>query len=166
MESLWPNFDRPVVEENNTINILRAQARAIKNQTKNAINATFSRMNYKQNPVNAMKSFSSFLTGLSSPMYEEVLDDELADKEDINILYKQTTYKFELYNSEYRFRLFIFHYREMFPVSLDVDEGILEDIEYKNNSPILSNDELTNVIKEIFNSRKVYSVVSRMLLKD
>lgn len=146
--------------------ILRLQARAIKNQTKGVINATFSKMNYRPGPTNTVATIEKIFTGLASIKYEEVLEEELATKKDINTLYTDTEYKFEIFNSEYRFRLFILHYKEMFPVSLDIDEGILEDIEYKNMSPISSNDELVSIVREIFNSSKVYSVISRMLLKE
>lgn len=166
MESLWPNFEEPIVEKNNTLEILRAQARAIKTQTKGAICATFSKMNYKAGPTNGIKVMDTLLQAMSSPEYEEVLEDDLKDKKDINILYKNAKYKFEIFNNEYRFRLFIVHYREMFPVTIDVDEGILPDIEYKNLSPVLSNSELESIIKDIFRSNKVYSVVSRMLQKE
>ena len=53
----------------------------------------------------------------------------------------------------------------MFPISLEVDEGITEDIQYKNGSPVSSNDELKTVLREIFSSYKVHSVVSKMLQK-
>ena len=56
MESLWPKFDDCEVEDNNSIQILRAQASALRNETKNAVNATFSKMTYKAGPTSAIKS--------------------------------------------------------------------------------------------------------------
>ena len=53
----------------------------------------------------------------------------------------------------------------MFPISLEIDEGIIEDIQYKNGSPVSSNDELKAILREIFSSYKVHSVVSKMLQK-
>ena len=163
MDSLWPEFDNHIIEQNDAIQILRSQARAIKTQTKGIVNATFSKMNYKSGPTNALKSISQVIADMSSPCYEEVLDEELVDKSDVNLLYAITKYKFELYNTEYRFRLFILNYREMFPISLEVDGGVLEDIPYKNGEHISSNEELKNVLTDIFCSSKVRSVVTKML---
>ena len=163
MESLWPKFEVYEIEKNDSIQILREQARAIKNETNGIVHATFSKMNYKEGLTSAAKTLSQMAYALSTSCYEEVLDEELSGKTDVNALYKITKYKFELYNSEYRFRLFVLNYREMFPISLVVDEGILEDIQYKNDSPLSSNDDLKDVLRDIFSSYKVCSVVSKML---
>lgn len=166
MESLWPKFEEQNVEQNNTIQILRTQAKAIKDQTKGVVNATFSKMTYKPGPTSAIEAIGRMVSSMSSPVYEEVLDEELADKTDVNTLYHITKYKFELYNSEYRFRLFVLNYCEMFPLTLTVDEGILEDIAYKNEAPIMSNADLENVLRDIFSSFKVCTVISKMLYKS
>ena len=163
MESLWPKFEKKIINENNSIQILRAQARAIKSETNGIVNATFSKLNYKPGPANAIKTISQMVSSMSSPLYEEILDDELVDKVDVNSLYEITKYKFEIYNAEYRFRLFVLNYSKMFPISLSVDGGILNDVEYKNCAPISSNDELVEAIKDIFSSNKVISVVTKML---
>jgi hypothetical protein len=165
MESLWPKFEEQELEQNDSIQILRDQARAIKSETNGVVRATFSKMNYKAGPTSALKTLGQVVSAMSSPFYEEVLEEELADKTDVNALYLITKYKFELYNDEYRFRLFVLNHREMFPISLEVDEGICEDIQYKNGSPISGNDELKTVLREIFSSYKVHSVVSKMLQK-
>lgn len=163
MESLWPEFEEQVIEQNDAIGILRAQARAIKNQTGGIVNATFSKMSYKPGPTNALKALGQAMSSMSAPVYEEVLDKELADKKDVNTLYKKVKYKFELYNDDYRFRLFVLNYSEMFPISLEVDEGVLEDIQYKNNSPIANNKELKEALTDIFSSNKVRTVITKML---
>lgn len=163
MESLWPKFEDQVLEENNSIQILRDQAKAIKTETNGIVHATFSKMNYKTGATDGIKILGQIASALSSTPGEELLDKELVGKADVNSLFKITKYKFELYNTEYRFRLFVLNYSEMFPISLDVDGGILEDTQYKNGSPLSSNDELKNALKEIFSSNKVRSVVSKML---
>lgn len=163
MNSLWPDFEDQTNEQNESLQILKIQAREIKSKTKGVVNATFSKMNYKQGPTSGLAALGQTLSALSSPCYEEVLDEELANKTDINDLYKITNYKFELYNDEYRFRLFVLNYSVMFPISLEIDEGILESVHYKNGSPISSNSELEDLLKEIFSSNKVYAVVTKML---
>ena len=163
MESLWPKFEIQNIEQNDSIQILREQARVIKSETKGVVHATFSKMNYKPGPTNAIKAISQAVSAMSSPFYEELLEEELADNKDVNSLFQVTKYKFELFNSEYRFRLFVLNHRELFPISLEVDEGILEDTQYRNGAPILSNDDLKTVLRDIFASFKVRSVVSKML---
>ena len=165
MESLWPKFEDEVLEENNSIQILRDQAKAIKTETNGIVHATFSKMNYKSGATDVVKTIGQIASAISSTSGEELLDKELAGKVDVNALFKKTRYKFEIYNTEYRFRLFVLNYSEMFPISLDVDGGILEDTQYKNCYPLSSNDELKDTLKEIFSSNKVRSVVSKMLQK-
>lgn len=165
MESLWPDFEDQDVEQNNSLQILRTQAREIKKKTNGKVNATFSKMEYIPGPTSRISAVGKALSALSSPTYEEILDEELANKVDVNTLYTRTDYKFELYNDEYRFRLFVLHYQEMFPVALRVDGGVLEDIQYKNESPLSSNYELENTLREIFSSNKVRAVVAKMLQK-
>ena len=98
MESLWPIFKEP--EHNDSIQILRDQARAIKSETNGVVRATFSKMNYKIDPTSVLQSLSQVVSGASSPLDEDVLEEELADKKDVNDLYMITKYKFELYNDE------------------------------------------------------------------
>lgn len=163
MESLWPKFGEDSVEENNSIPLLRAQARAIKNETNGIVSATFSKIQYKSGPTASIVSLGQMVSSMSSPFYEETLDDELMNKKDINDLYEITKYKFELFNNDYRFRLFVLNYSVFFPISLDVDSGILGDIQYINNSPIFSNNELEDTLRSIFSSNKVRTVISKML---
>lgn len=163
MENLWPDFVGEILEKNDSIEILRHQARAINKSTGDKVKATFSKMEYKKSPMGAVAQLGMAMQAASGWKYEEILDDELQDKENINKLFKSVKYKFEIYNDEYRFRMFVLNYSELFPVFLEVDEGILDDINYDNGSEINSNDELKSVIRDIFASKKVKTVISRMM---
>ncbi|MBQ7184305.1 MAG: hypothetical protein IJR97_09990 [Clostridia bacterium] len=165
MNSLWPNFEDHEIEQNNSIEILRMQAREIKKLTKGVVNATFSKIEYKSGPTAAIEQLNHIVEKMASTTYEEVLEDELSEKINVNELYRKTEYKFELFNSKFRFRLFVLNYSKMFPISMIVDEGISEDILYKNNAPIYSNDGLEEVLREVFSSSKVKNVISVMLQK-
>lgn len=165
MENLWPSFDEETIESNEAIQILREQARIIQSSTKSKVRATFSKMSYKAGPLSAVEQLGRVVTAMSSPVYEEILDEELKEKTDVNTLFYTTQYKFEIYNDEYRFRLFVLNNSEMFPITLDVDGGILEDIGYQNKSRIESNEELKSILKDIFSCRKVQKVVAKMLAK-
>lgn len=161
MEDLWPTIDNYPVEKNDSINILREQARAIEAKTKKRIKATFSlikRLKIEQPLIKSIKAMEQ----LSRELYEDT-DDDLFERKDANDLFVKKYYRFEIFNEEYRFRLFVFHYSELYPVEIDVDEGILQEITYQNLSHINSNDELCNVLKEIFSCKKVMTIISRML---
>lgn len=163
MENLWPIFNEEQAEPNEAVTILREQARYIQNNTQNKIRATFSKVTYKKStPLNAVEYFGKAMTAIPS-INEEELEEELQGKENVNKLFEKIQYKFELFNDEYRFRLFILNNSELFPVTLEVDGGILENISYQNKGEIGSNDELKSILKEIFSSPKVRRVVLRML---
>lgn len=165
MENLWPSFNEEQIEINEAVKILREQARYIQNDTKSKIRATFSKVSYKKSgPLYAVEQVGQVMLTMP-PAYEEVLEEELQGKENVNNLFATTKYKFELFNDEYRFRLFVLNNRELFPVTLEVDGGILEDISYQNKGEIGSNDDLKSILREIFSSPKVRRVVSRMLAK-
>lgn len=163
MENLWPDFKEIPIEKNETISILREQAKAIKAATGNKICGTFSKMSYKAVPVDSVGIIGEMITSLSLPYREELLDAELANKKDANALYNKEKYKFEIYNEEYRFRLFVVNYCELFPITLEVDNGILNEIKYSNNTAINSNDELKHIIRDIFACKKVNTVISKMI---
>ena len=163
MRDLWPDFVNSSIEANNSIEILRNQAREISKKTGKAVKATFSKLEYKQGPLAASVAMKQVIGALSSTTYEELLDEELQGKEDANKIFSVTRYKFEIYNDEYRFRLFVLENREVFPVRLIIDDGICEEIGYKNRSDIMSNEQLEDVLQEIFCSSKVRSIVIRMI---
>lgn len=163
MESLWPDFKEISIEKNETINILREQAKAIKTATGNKICGTFSKMSYKTVPADSVGILGEMITSLSLPCREELLEAELVNKKDANALYNKDKYKFEIFNEEYRFRLFVVNYCELFPITLEVDNGILNEIKYSNNIVINTNDELKHIIREIFSCKKVNTIISKMI---
>lgn len=163
MESLWPDFNEISIEKNETISILREQAKAIRAATGNKVYGTFSKMSYKTVPADSIGILGEMITSLSLPCREELFEAELANKKDANALYNKEKYKFEIYNEEYRFRLFVVNYCELFPITLEVDNGILNEIKHSNNIEINTNDELKYIIREIFACKKVNTVISKMI---
>lgn len=161
MEKLWPDFKNEQIEKNRTLSILREQAEVLDEQTQGKVKVAFSEMNFMPAKDAAIKMITAVMDKLSSE--QEQLEVDLANKKDVRDLFQVTKYKFELYNDSYRYRLFIYNYSEMFPVTIEVDPGIAEDIPYKSGSKIESNEQFIEVIKDIFHSRRVGVVVSRML---
>lgn len=162
MESLWPIFDEVELERNQTIEILRQQARAISKDTNNKIKATFSKMEYKKGAITAVEQLDAVVKAVSPANFEEVLDEELIGKQNVNDLFTAEKYKFEIYNEEYRFRLFTVKYCELFPIALIVDDGISKEISYRNDQPINSNEDLKKIVRDIFSCKKVRTVIAKM----
>ena len=118
MESLWPSISEQSIEENLSLSILRDQASFIKKETNNRIRATFSKVSYKPGPLSASKQLGEMISNMTSSVYEENVEDELQNKKNINDLFSIIKYKFEIYNDEYRYRLFVVNYSELYPISL------------------------------------------------
>lgn len=169
MEELFGSvFDDAVnnlVEENLTYDILQEQARLIKTKTNGLIKCTFSLIERKSPSPGAIVAVSVFSKALakSGISQEEILDDELEGKEDINSLTKERIYKFELHNDNYRFRIFTFRYCELFPVYMCVDEGIREELSLPKEIRIDSNQDLKDAFGRIFKSKKLLSIITKMM---
>ena len=164
MADLWPEFNIENREENRAIPILREQARLLEKKTNQRVKATFSKITYKEPPlVQSMQYVASALSMYSEHCNQEILDDELCSKKDINSLFNPTKYKFEIYNETYRFRVFVLNYSEIFPVTLVLDSGIGEELNNRTEIEIDNNNELENLLSSIFSSKKVVNVISRMM---
>ncbi len=167
MRSLWPDLlEQKEQEKNNSISIIREQVRELQRITQGAVSAVFRRIQYQPGPADALLEFGKYTSQFSSSAFKEKIEDELAGKEDINDLFRVKKYKFELCNKNYRFRVFVLNYSTLFPISLEVDEGISEEIKYRNGEKIESNDALICVLEEIFSSKKVKRVLQNMLVES
>ena len=153
------------VEENLTYDILQEQARLIKTKTRGIIKCTFSLVEHKSSVPGAFEVVSAIsrVLGNSGVPQEEVIDDELKGKADINSLTKVRIYKFEIYNDNYKFRVFTFKYSELFPVFMCVDEGIREELKLPKEIEIGSNQDLKDVFAKVFKSKKLSSIITKMM---
>lgn len=160
MSDLWPEIHSDECEENNTISILREQARAIERKTNGIIKATFSKITYKKNDLSELGKVASALSGMST-FFEE--DGLMKDKIDINTLYQLEKYKFEIYSDTYKFRIFTIENRTVFPIFIIIDEGICTELGCKQREEIDSNHELEELVSSVFHSNKIKTILSRML---
>lgn len=169
MTDLWPDFSLVEREENQSIEILRAQARLLEKKTSGKVKATFSKISYKTDSLSTSGLLAEALVSMTSMVGEkkvEVLDDELAGKTDANELYNFQLYKFEIYNEQYRFRVFVLKNRMMFPIQLDVDEGIRSELNLPANIKIQSNSHLNEVVSNVFGSHKLGTIVAQMMAEN
>lgn len=163
MTDLWPEIQPKTIEENNSVGILREQAKIISKKTEGKIKGTFSKVTYKKNGLTELSRAMSALP-LSGNLVEEDDDKELKGKTDANKLYDLERYKFEIYSDKYRFRIFTLDNRSVFPVYINIDEGICEELEFDRREEIASNRELEDMVSSVINSKKLQTIISRMLI--
>lgn len=160
MADLWGNMQLgdEMLNDSKAVEILREQARLLGNKTNGKIKATFSRLEYKKTTTEVIGHTLLSLAGTK----EEIVDTELEGKEDINKIYNFIKYKFEIFNDTYRFRVFILNYRPIFPIEIEADEGIKEELKLSSVEKISSDDELQGKVADIFASGKLQTIIRRM----
>ena len=167
MVDLWLdsvfNAEKPV-EESKAVALLQEQARLLKSKTDGAVKATFSKL--------------TGTTILDSPEAAELMrgrkrfgsapekDEELKGKKDLGDQYKPQSYKFEIYNDIYRFRVFELIDKILFPIYIICDPDIAMGMHRDETIEIDNNKELEDIIRQILNSKKVRSIITRMMKKE
>lgn len=167
MSDMWPELteNNREFEENRALDILDEQANAIKNKTNGRIKGIVTEIKYTDNMpglVSAMNLFGSKLSNVK--IYrQEVLEEELDLKVDINNLYHTTPYKFEIFSDSFRFRILVLFNRTDFPIQITLDEGISQELEIDKHKLIKSNSQFERVLSNVLRSSKMKSILNRML---
>ena len=158
MNDLWPDFFAETAEPNDALEIIRHHAVTLEKKTNKKVKATFSKISYRNEAmIEALGHFASLASN------QELLENELNEKKDVNELYNKINYKFEIYNETYRFRVFVLEYRILYPIEIIVDEGIKSEISRSIKTTIYNNAELTDCISSIFSSRKLKDIILQMM---
>lgn len=170
-DNLWsiPSLEKPLETTNNIVEIMKQQAKYLKENTNGKVSGKFSRI---RDITAGLEAFSAVLVnGISE-------NEEIKDLEDANKLYKDLRYGFEIYNTTYKFRVFEMRLSPLYPVTTAIDEGIAEDtlqalqndcIEKETTSNqfvIRSDDELISFLRIIFSSKKVRYILYRLQSND
>ena len=161
-ESLWTKIEE-VSNDNNTLDILKEQSYIISDQTKGKIKCFFGRIQYN---IPDLSTVDKMLTKLTSKAVgTECVEEELKDKQDMSSFLNpdKGKYKFELYNDTFHYRLFTYTYSMFFPNTLDIDDGICEELNLSHSISINSNEELKNYLKDIFSSKSVRTALKMMM---
>ena len=170
--SFWRMLNKEP-EVNRTEDFINDAIKDLENETHGRIKAVFSKIEYRK-VKNTSLDLDSFLKkhGALIPFWAknsseeitiEVEDEILQGKEDINLLHDLETYKFEIYNDKYRFRIFELVNSSAFPVQITVDEGISEELNMKSPSrEILSNEDMQNFLRQVLSSQKVTNVLKQL----
>lgn len=159
---LWDDFDlgEETFEENKAVEIIRQQAKLLEKKTQGYVKASFKKIDYKTSTKEVLSKITEVISGVPSI---EMPDSDLQDKKDVRDWYANVKYKFEIYSDTYHFRVFTLNNREMFPISMNLDEGIKEEFLNLNVEKINSNDELRSVLTSIFSSTKLKKIITRLV---
>ena len=145
--------------------ILRQQAQYLKSDTNGKVMAKFSKI------ANVSASITDELPVMLNVKTE---NEETKDLPDANTFYKPQYYGFEIYNSSYKFRIFELNLPPLYPVSMFLDEGVLEDAKAelrecsiekgakKNEYVIKSDGEFIKSLKAILSGKKVTYIIYRL----
>lgn len=169
---LWGKVTETKGSASAVLSIIKNQAALLEEKTNGKVKADFTKVRYefrsKQSYMATIRDLlttMSVLVGPATASSEELIEvDERKDLEDANSLYEQGKYKFEIYSSKYRFRVFFVEYSSVFPIKIEVEYGILEDKIVK--STIKSVDELISLLRSIFNSNKLKFIIQEMMKTD
>ena len=167
MKDLIGNFfdEKVELEDNRAVDILQEQARLIGKKSKGIIKGSFAKIEYTQNLEGAKKALSAVVDVMSAMQIneKEVVDEKLKSKSDINNIYQYVSYRFEIYNDTYKFRLLTLRNREVFPIELIIDEGIVKELKLNNPIKIDSNSQLEEIFTSIFSSIKLKQIMTKMM---
>lgn len=164
---LWGNINDDTQNSAEILTLLEQQASLLTNKTNGKVTATFERIKYRYVSSDESRLLGMYkLIGSMSSAFvgekrekEEILENE--DLENAASLYNEYKYKFEISSSKYRYRIFTLCYTPVFPVSFEVEYGILED--KVKIIEINSLEDAQDELFKIFNSRKVKYIIQEML---
>ncbi len=168
---LWGNINCDNGITLKLLPLLEQQANLLSVKTNGIVKADFSKVKYqfvkKQNPMSVISSMATALSTIA-PLVEASTEikevDEFNDLENANSLYENGKYKFELYSSKYRYRLFTLDFKSVFPIKIEVEYGILSDKIVTKE--INSYEQMTEILSSIFTSNKVRFIIQRMIELD
>ncbi|MBD5116781.1 MAG: hypothetical protein HDT48_04610 [Ruminococcaceae bacterium] len=165
MSDLWPDLERfeDKIPENHAIEILREQARLLSKKTNGKIKATFSKIDYA---VSTTEILGGALSAIASGSKKEVVEEEMKGKKDINEFYNFNNYKFEIYDETYKFRIFTLKYRPIYPIQIEIDEGIRKEKLLSSPTDIQSDEELIKIVSSVFSSSKLQMIIKRIMAND
>lgn len=162
---LWGNINDDTENSAEILTLLEQQASILTNKTNGKVTAIFEKIKYRYvssdegGLLGMYKLIGSMSSAFGGEKKEEILEN--ANLENAASLYNEFKYKFEISSSKYRYRIFTLRYAPVFPVSFEVEYGILED--KVKNIEINSLEDAQDELFKIFNSRKVKYIIQEML---
>jgi len=161
---LWPDFNESnsTVEKNDCLNIINQQVGFIEEKTNHVVKASFVKVEMAST-LRLLKGVADAVISRECDIITESDDESLSNHKDINDMFSQSRFRFFIYNSDYKFRVFDLLYSEEFPVSISMDEGISNQLGLSVTIEIKKNSELENILRSIFSSLKMEKIIYRMI---
>ena len=180
--NFWKSLDddfKDLLYTDSIYEIMKQQSQLLREMTKNRVFAIFDEIKSSGGMMTLAKTMSDSLSGISS-IYQtsecigDLDTDGLLDADD---LYAEKKYGFEIYTEEYKFRLFSIIMKPIYPIMLQLDEGINYEIKNalkaklihleKENEYKIENDEMfCDSLQDILQSKKVRYIIKKLITKD
>ena len=164
---LWGNVTVANGSADSVLSLIQEQAALLETKTSGKVKADFSHVRYQYKTKNASLQLAETMLRTMSALStvvpkEEVIEvDERKNLENASNLYERGEYKFEIYSDKYKFRMFTLEYKSVFPLTLEIEYGIIEDKVVSKN--VNSIDELKSLLVSIFTSNKVRFIIQKMI---
>ena len=164
--NLWQlNNENEINETDNVVSIIKEQAAYLKDITNGAVKAKFGKIK----TVGIAETLAALSAATKGK--EVVEGDNTSELSDANSLYMSTRYGFEIFNLEYKFRIFELVLSPSYPISIIPDEDISKELVEEGSRIIInktkisvkSDDELLNSLAQLFSSRKVRFIIQKMI---
>lgn len=168
--SLWiiPSVDEPIDSTSRVIELMREQCCYLEAETSGAVRAKFDKVTDISQwtaSVNAIVASSSRVVGAVGG---------INGLKDASSLYWKDTYGLNIFNDEYRFRIFEMTLTPLYPVTIWFDEGVLEDTrseiaaiagesDPQGRFQISSDDQLMECFQAAVGGKKVQYIIRQML---
>ena len=130
---LWGDVLDKAKNAEEVLPFIKEQANLLGEKTKQKVLAKFEKIKYTYKSNNS--GLTTMLTSISTSLSvmhgfgeDKVEIDDNEKLENASKLFQTADYKFEIYNEHYKFRLFTLKFRSTYPIEIDVEYGILEEV--------------------------------------
>lgn len=175
-ENFWADIiDQPLEKSAENVEaIMRGQCEDVKSASGGLIEARFVKLAFTTRTTGSMRSSRELMQYLTDQKTEKVEDTAL-NLTDANDSYSPSDYAFDLFTSEYKFRVLTMRLGAVYPIDLVLDDDIFcqtrdlyaEEIQVskENNLIVVQNDdELKDCLKIIISRNgKMQFVVRKMI---
>lgn len=152
---LWGNLLDFSNNASESLEIFNSQAELLTELTEGKVKAKFVKIEYNYNSY-LKDSAIKVLNIVKKTIPQEKNNDNLKDA---NCFYEQADYKFEIYNEQYKYRVFTLNYKSIFPFIMHLEPDILE----RNTIEINNIQDVTNILQQILTSSKVKFIIQQMI---
>lgn len=164
---LWGNVLDDSNNAESVISLLEEQASLLEEKTNGKVKAKFVKIEYAYagSKIDTIQSFTELVSAInpliSKKTKQEVIDETLNDA---RYLYKQEDYKFEIFNEKFKYRVFTLKYRSIFPLTILLEPGILDD---ENDEIKISGQEnMERILRKILTSDKIRFIIQQLSKDD